>query len=100
MQTGFLTPAQKVELDQALLQCFKHYLGPANRNIGSSYHLKHVFETNLGFYISNYDLKEAMKRCEFYPDSLELNPYYKIKVTPEYIIYLRNYSKRHLMDSS
>ena len=36
-----------------------------NYRLGTSYHLKHVFEDLLGFYVSNYDMKIVMDKLGY-----------------------------------
>lgn len=50
-----------------------------NRNAPSSYGLKHVFE-NLGgpSYVSNLQMKVAMRICGFEQDAERLNPHYNV----------------------
>ena len=50
-----------------------------NRNAPSSYGLKHVFE-NLGGpgYVSNLQMKVAMRVCGFKQDANRLNPHYNV----------------------
>ena len=52
-------------LEKAVIKYLPTKLKNVNYSTGSSYHLKHVFEKLLGFYISNYDMKLVMAKLEY-----------------------------------
>ena len=46
----------------------------------SSYRLKHIFESKLGFYISNADLKKAMTECGYKHKSYGINWCFNVSI--------------------
>ena len=52
-------------LEKAVVQYLPTKLKNVNYRAGSSYHLKHVFEDLLGFYVSNYDMKIVMDKLGY-----------------------------------
>lgn len=54
-------------LEDAVIEYLPTKLKHINYNSSTSYHLKHVFERLLGFYVSNYDMKLVM--CKLGYDS-------------------------------
>lgn len=52
-------------LEKAVSKYLPTKLKNVNYNTSSSYHLKHVFEKLLGFYICNYDMKLVMTKLGY-----------------------------------
>lgn len=52
-------------LEKAVIKYLPTKLKNVNYNTSSSYHLKHVFEKILGFYVSNYDMKLVMTKLGY-----------------------------------
>lgn len=69
-------------LEKAVIKYLPTKLKHVNYNTGSSYHLKHVFEKLLGFYVSNYDMKLVMDKLKYasgdHAGYSGMNPYYNI----------------------
>lgn len=60
-----LNDEQFEKLEEAVKQYLPTKLKNINYKAGSSYHLKHVFEDLLGFYVSNYDMKIVMNKLGY-----------------------------------
>ena len=78
-----LSDEQFEKLEEAVKQYLPTKLKNINYKAGSSYHLKHVFEDLLGFYVSNYDMKIVMDKLGYtsgYHQTYEsgMNLYYNI----------------------
>lgn len=78
-----LNDEQFEKIEEAVKQYLPTKLKNVNYKAGSSYHLKHVFEDLLGFYVSNYDMKIVMDKLGYtsgYRPAYEsgMNLYYNI----------------------
>lgn len=77
-----LTENQFQELEGSIMMWLPTKLKRVNYRATSSYHLKHVFEAYLGFYVSNYDFKIVMQKLGYkskpWPGDDGKNLYYNI----------------------